>query len=64
MPKIDQWRDIFRYTGKHKNPVRVGEKYEQMTGTQAYRFEELSRLRRPDLELEGDTPPKKKSNDT
>lgn len=64
MPKIDQWRDIFRYTGKHKKPVRVGKKYEEMTGTQAYRFEELSRLRKTDPQPEGDTVPVKKCKDT
>lgn len=45
--------------------MRVGEKYEEMTGTQAYRFEELSRLRKSDSQSKGDTAPKKKrKNDT
>ncbi len=59
MSKSGQWKEIFRNTGKQKNPVRVGEKYEEMTGTQAYRFEELTQSRRLDLQRDVSTAPGK-----
>ncbi len=48
MPKASQWREIFRNDGKEKVRVRVGEKYEEMTATQACRFDELTHSREPD----------------
>lgn len=49
MAKIDRWREIFRYTKKPKTSVKVGEKFEDMTRTQAHRFEELTTPAIPDL---------------
>jgi len=48
MPKASQWTEIFRNDGKEKVRVRVGEKYEEMTATQACRFDELTHSRKPD----------------
>ena len=59
MSKSGQWKEIFQNTGKQKKPVRVGEKYEEMTGTQAYRFEELTQSRRLDLQRDVSTAPGK-----
>ncbi len=47
MPKTNRWKEIFGYAEKQKTRVRVGEKYEEMTGTQAYRFEELTQPKGP-----------------
>lgn len=52
-------REIFRYAGKQKMRVWVGEKYEDMTRTQAYRFEELTQSTRPDPQLDASTAPRK-----
>lgn len=46
MPKINQWREIFQSARKEKMRVRVGEKYVDMTFTQAYRLDELTEDRR------------------
>ena len=48
MLKASQWREIFRNDGKEKVRVRVGEKCEDLTATQAYRFDELTHSREPD----------------
>lgn len=40
MSRANQWRKIFGHTEKQK--VRVGAKLEELTDTQAYRFEELT----------------------
>ena len=59
MSKSGQWRERFRISGKHKVPVRVGEKYEEMTGTQAYRFDELTQSRPPGPQPDASTAPGK-----
>ncbi len=48
MKQIARWREIFRYTAAQKKPVWVGEEYVDLTGTQAFRFEELTRSKHPD----------------
>ena len=42
MSRTDQWRKIFGYAEKQKINVRVGDKVEDLTGTQAIRFQELT----------------------
>ena len=52
-------RKIFWDAGKQKMRVWVGEKHEDMTRTQAYRFEELTQSTRPDPQLDASTTPGK-----
>ena len=59
MSKINRWKEIFGYTGKRKTPVRVGKKYEDMTGTQADRFDELKLPKRADSQPDASTAPRK-----
>jgi len=58
MAKIDRWREIFRGNKKQKKTVKVGEKFEDMTGTQANRFEELAQHGIPDLQPDANSPGK------
>lgn len=54
MSAIDRWKKIFSH-GKHKSvPVRVGEKIEKMTETQACRFDDLTEGELPDSEADSD----------
>lgn len=46
MAKRFSWRDVFHYTEKPKKPVQIGDTYEDLTGTQAHRFEELTQIRK------------------
>ena len=48
MPKTSRWREILAHTEKPKIRVKVGGKHEDLTSTQAYRFEELTQPRAPD----------------
>ena len=57
MSKASQWREIFRYREKEKVTVRVGETLEEMTHTQAHRFEELSNLAKRDSQGRPGRPP-------
>lgn len=50
MSRTDQWRKIFGYADKQKVKVRVGDKVEDLTGTQAIRFQELTEPAPPDAE--------------
>lgn len=59
MSKINRWKEIFGYAGKQKTRVRVGKKYEDMTGTQAQRFEELTPPKRADSQPDASTAPRK-----
>lgn len=59
MSKINRWKEIFGYAGKQKTRVRVGKKYEDMTGTQAYRFDELKQPERADSQPDASTAPRK-----
>lgn len=45
MSKIDRWKEIFSTKGKTKTPVKVGDKVENLTRTQAYRFKKLKASR-------------------
>ena len=42
MTRIERWKRIFTQP-KEKVPVKVGDKLADMTRTQAYRFDELSK---------------------
>ena len=42
MTRIERWKKIFT-PQKEKVPVKVGDKLADMTRTQAYRFDELSK---------------------
>lgn len=59
MSKTNRWKEIFGYAGKQKSRVRVGEKYEEMTGTQAYRFGELTQPKGPDSQPDASVSPRK-----
>ncbi len=48
MSRTDQWRKIFGQAEKDTVKVRVGNKFEDLTGTQAMRFEELTQPKQPD----------------
>ncbi len=50
MSRTDQWRKIFGYAEKDTVKVRVGDKVEDLTGTQAMRFQELTQPAQPDAE--------------
>lgn len=43
MPKIAQWKKILGHAEKEKVRVSVGPKVEEMTVTQSYRFDQLSK---------------------
>jgi len=59
MSKINRWKEIFGYAGIQKTRVRVGKKFEKMTGTQAHRFEELTQPKRADSQPDASTAPRK-----
>lgn len=59
MSKINRWKEIFGYAGIQKTRVRVGKKYEEMTGTQAHRFGELTQPKRADSQPDASTAPRK-----
>ncbi len=59
MSKTNRWKEIFGYAEKQKTRVRVGENYEEMTGTQAYRFEELTQPKGPDSQPDASISPRK-----
>ncbi len=48
MSRTDQWRKIFGQAEKDTVKVRVGDRVEDLTGTQAMRFEELTQPAQPD----------------
>ena len=48
MSRTDRWRKIFGQAEKDTVKVRVGNKFEDLTGTQAMRFEELAQPEQPD----------------
>ncbi len=48
MSRTDQWRKIFGHAEIDTVKVRVGDKFEDLTGTQAMRFEELTQPAQPD----------------
>ncbi len=50
MSGTDQWGKIFGQADKDTIKVRVGNKVEDLTGTQAMRFEELAQPASPDAE--------------
>ena len=55
MPKDSGWKKIFG-SRKPTVPVRVGDKAEEMTETQAYRFDELTQAGRQDARPVSDNP--------
>ncbi len=59
MSKINRWKEIFGPAGKRKTPVRVGKKFEDMTGTQADRFDELKLPKHADWQPDASTAPRK-----
>jgi len=55
VPKVSRWKMIFGHQ-KPKTPVQVGNKAEEMTDTQAYRFNELTHADRRDAMPRNDNP--------
>lgn len=56
-----RWRGIFRQAIKPKSPVQVGQKYENLTGSQTMRFEELVLLRQASPQATASVAPKTKA---
>ena len=55
MSNIDRWKKIFSYSKNKSVPVRVGEKIEDMTQTQAGRYGDLTEGTPSDSQADSDT---------
>lgn len=56
VPKVSQWKKIFGLSRKPKVTVQVGSKAEEMTETQAYRFDELAQSNIQERKAPSDNP--------